>query len=92
MESWFVYICKSKAGHYYTGISNCPQKRIVVHNSGNGAKMALDQGGFELLYISHPFNNKSLPEEEKSKSKDGLGPRKKNSFKKIGYNDTVTPQ
>ena len=57
---WYVYICISKAGYYYVGISPNPRKRLEKHNSGHGAKMAIDQGGFDIVYISDSFVNKSL--------------------------------
>ncbi len=34
-------------------------ERIKKHNSGNGAKFAVDQGPFELVYVSQPFGSKS---------------------------------
>ncbi len=57
--NWSVYIAKSRFGHYYTGISNNPEQRIIDHNSGDGSQMAKDQGPFTLVYISEPFPNKS---------------------------------
>ena len=57
--NWFVYIAKSRFGHYYTGISPSPEKRIVKHNTGKGSKMAKDQGPFELVYTSSFFDTKS---------------------------------
>jgi predicted GIY-YIG superfamily endonuclease len=59
MEKWYVYICRTSADHYYVGISPNPIARLSRHNSGNGSKMARDQGKFELLYISSPFPDKS---------------------------------
>ncbi|MES3032012.1 MAG: GIY-YIG nuclease family protein [Patescibacteria group bacterium] len=56
---WYVYIAKSKFGHYYTGISPNPDKRLILHNSGKGSQMAKDQGPFVLVYISQKFPNKS---------------------------------
>lgn len=56
---WFVYIAKSKTGRYYTGITNNPEARLVKHNTGKGSRMAVQQGPFNLSYISHPFTNKS---------------------------------
>ncbi len=56
---WFVYIAKSRFDHYYTGISNHPEQRIIDHNSGDGSQMAKDQGPFKLAYVSQPFPNKS---------------------------------
>lgn len=56
---WFLYIAKAKTGRLYTGISTNPSTRIVKHNSGLGARMAIQQGPFSLLYVSDPFPNKS---------------------------------
>ena len=57
---WHVYVCLSRAGHYYVGISPEPNKRVVLHNSGKGAKMASDQGSFRLMYVSKPYSDKSI--------------------------------
>ena len=57
--NWFVYICQSRVGNYYVGISPNPMQRLEKHNSGKGSKMANDQGHFELLYVSNPFVGKS---------------------------------
>ena len=60
IEAWYLYICKSQSDHYYVGISPDPESRLKVHNSGNGAKMAKDQGKFVLVYISKPYLSKSI--------------------------------
>lgn len=57
--NWFVYVAKSRFDHYYTGISNNPEQRIIDHNSGDGSKMAKDQGPFTLVYVSQLFPDKS---------------------------------
>ncbi len=57
---WYVYIARAKTGLYYTGIAIDPQKRIIEHNSGIGAKFAHDQGQLTLLYVSPPFPKQSL--------------------------------
>ncbi|MBI2327473.1 GIY-YIG nuclease family protein [Candidatus Curtissbacteria bacterium] len=57
--SWYVYIAKAKTGRYYTGITTSPDKRIIKHNSGKGLKFAIEQGPFELVYVSEAFPNKS---------------------------------
>jgi len=41
------------------GISPNPKLRLKKHNTGNGAKMSTDQGGFTLIYTSKPFKDKS---------------------------------
>ena len=56
---WFVYIAQVKRGRYYTGITTNPTERIQKHNSGQGSRMARQQGPFELKYVSTPFQNKS---------------------------------
>ena len=56
---WYVYIAKSQFNHFYTGITNNPQKRLIKHNSGKGSQMAIQQGPFELVYVSKEFPNKS---------------------------------
>ncbi len=57
---WYVYMCISQSAHYYVGISPNPEERVIKHNSGDGSKMAKDQGLFTLVYISKPFPSKSL--------------------------------
>jgi len=57
--SWFVYIAIAKTNRYYTGITTNPEKRIIKHNSGNGARMARQQGPFSMVYVSGLFLNKS---------------------------------
>ncbi len=57
--SWFVYIAAAGTGRYYVGITNDPQERLRKHNSGKGSRMATQQGPFTLVYLSHPFPNKS---------------------------------
>ncbi|MFA5275314.1 MAG: GIY-YIG nuclease family protein [Candidatus Omnitrophota bacterium] len=59
MQDWFVYIAKAKTQRFYTGISNDPKERIAEHNSGLGSKFAINQGPFELVYVSKSFINKS---------------------------------
>lgn len=59
LTQWFVYIARAKTGRLYTGITTDPQKRISKHNSGHGAKFAVEQGPFTLVYISSPFPTKS---------------------------------
>lgn len=67
--SWYVYIARARTGAYYTGITTDPEKRIVKHNSGKGADMAIRQGPFKLLYISTLFPNKSLARKRESQIK-----------------------
>jgi putative endonuclease len=67
--SWYTYIAKAKTGRYYTGITNNPSKRIEKHNSGKGARMAIEQGPFELVYVSDAFPNKSEARKREAQTK-----------------------
>jgi putative endonuclease len=59
-RNWYVYIAKSiKTARFYTGISPDPDKRLILHNAGQGAKFARDQGPLEIKYISNSYINKS---------------------------------
>lgn len=58
-NSWYVYIAKAKTGRYYTGITTNPNERIIKHNSDKGSRFAIEQGPFELVYISKTFPDKS---------------------------------
>ena len=57
--NWYVYIARAKTGFYYTGITTVVSKRITAHNRGKGSQMGKQQGPFELMYQSEPFENKS---------------------------------
>jgi len=56
---WFVYIAKARTGRYYVGISTNPEERLAKHNSGKGSRFAINQGPFELVYVSAGFASKS---------------------------------
>ncbi|KKT95074.1 MAG: hypothetical protein UW97_C0029G0003 [Parcubacteria group bacterium GW2011_GWA2_45_15] len=57
--AWYVYIAESRFKHFYTGITNNPELRIIKHNSGKGSQMATQQGPFTLVYVSKEFPDKS---------------------------------
>ena len=57
--NWFVYIAEARTGAYYVGITTDPIERIEKHNRGDGSRMAMQQGPFELRYVSKAFANKS---------------------------------
>lgn len=58
-QSWFVYIAQARTGRYYTGMTTDTVKRIDKHNSGNGSRLALQQGPFVLKWVSKKYNTKS---------------------------------
>jgi len=57
--NWYVYIAKTKTERYYTGITTDSEKRLIKHNKGKGARLAIQQGPFNLIYTSQSFLNKS---------------------------------
>jgi len=57
---WFVYICRARTGRYYTGITKDPLRRLERHNSGRGSRFAVEQGPFELVYVSLGFFAKHM--------------------------------
>ena len=57
--SWFVYIAQARTGRYYVGITTDPERRIIAHNTGKGARMAVNQGPFTLVYVSETLPDQS---------------------------------
>jgi len=47
----YVYILKCKDGSLYTGYTNNLEKRLKVHNEGNGAKYTKARLPVELVYF-----------------------------------------
>lgn len=49
---WHVYIIQSKiSGKLYTGITNNPQKRLMAHNQGTGAKATRAGRPWHFVYL-----------------------------------------
>ena len=75
--SWYVYMLRCRDNSLYTGYTNDPQRRLAVHNSGNGAKYTRSRGPLELAYVEdcvdksdalkREYEIKSLPRTEKLK-------------------------
>ena len=47
---WFVYILETKNGLLYTGITTDLERRMKVHESGNGARFTRIFGFKRLVY------------------------------------------
>ena len=47
---WFVYIVQCKDNSFYTGLTNDIQKRIRLHNDGQGARHTKLYGPVKLRY------------------------------------------
>ena len=48
--SWFVYILRCADGTLYTGSTTDVERRLSVHNSGNGAKYTRVRRPCTLVY------------------------------------------
>jgi putative endonuclease len=62
---YWVYILRCKDGTYYTGYTSNLEKRIALHNSGNGAKYVKYKLPAELVYAKEYRYYKSALNEEK---------------------------
>jgi putative endonuclease len=47
---WSLYIAECVDGTYYTGIAKNVEKRLEVHNSGNGSKYTATHGPVKLIF------------------------------------------
>jgi predicted GIY-YIG superfamily endonuclease len=47
---WYVYILECSDGSLYTGSTNDVNKRVVVHNSGKGAKYTRARLPVKVVY------------------------------------------
>jgi len=47
----FVYIVRCKDGTFYTGYARDPHARVVVHNSGKGARYTAGRRPVRLIYV-----------------------------------------
>lgn len=50
-ETNYTYIVKCADGTFYTGWTNCIEKRLMDHNSGKGAKYTRPRLPVELVYL-----------------------------------------
>ncbi len=65
----YTYIVKCADGTYYTGWTNCIEKRIAAHNSGRGAKYTRSRGPVELVYLEMlPTKEMAMSREAKIKA------------------------
>jgi len=48
---FYVYIVKCADGTYYTGYTNNLEKRIQLHNKGNGARYLRGRTPIKLIYV-----------------------------------------
>lgn len=51
MKNWFVYILECVDGTLYTGITDNVEKRLAVHNAGNGARYTKGRTPVVLRFV-----------------------------------------
>ena len=49
-SKWWVYILQCRDGRYYTGYTKDLEKRVALHNSGNGAIYLRTRLPVKLVY------------------------------------------
>jgi putative endonuclease len=64
MPSFYVYMLITKKDNLYTGISTDPERRLIQHNRGRGAKCLRGQLPAELLWSSKVMNKSAALKEE----------------------------
>ena len=50
-KRWFVYLVRAANGSLYCGISDDPQRRFALHQSGKGARFFHSSPAVALVYI-----------------------------------------
>ena len=69
-DIYFVYILECKDHTYYTGSTNCIERRLEKHQQGKAAKYTRGRGPVKLVYL------------EKGEGKS-WGLRRENEIKKL---------
>jgi putative endonuclease len=62
---YWVYIVRCKDETYYTGYTNDLEKRVALHNSGNGAKYLRNKLPVTLVYAKEYRYYKSVLHRER---------------------------
>lgn len=50
-KPWFVYLVRAANGALYCGVSDDPQRRFAVHQSGKGARFFNSSPAVALVYV-----------------------------------------
>ena len=71
--SVYCYIVECADGTYYTGWAIDPEKRVVVHNKGRGARYTRTRAPVKLVYVEELPDRKSAMKREIAIKKMGRG-------------------
>ncbi|GAB0061590.1 GIY-YIG nuclease family protein [Pseudomonas syringae] len=78
-KPWFVYLVRAANGSLYCGISDDPQRRFAMHQSGKGARFFSSSPAMALVYVEQwPSKGEALRHERlikklKKKRQRGVG-------------------
>ncbi|KPC56562.1 Endo/excinuclease domain protein [Pseudomonas amygdali pv. morsprunorum] len=63
-KPWFVYLVRAANGSLYCGISDDPQRRFAMHQSGKGARFFSSSPAMALVYVEQwPSKGEALRQE-----------------------------
>ncbi|KPX34170.1 GIY-YIG nuclease family protein [Pseudomonas ficuserectae] len=63
-KPWFVYLVRAANGSLYCGISDDPQRRFAMHQSGKGARFFSSSPAMALVYVEQwPSKGEALRHE-----------------------------
>ncbi|HEX8596868.1 MAG TPA: GIY-YIG nuclease family protein [Pseudomonas sp.] len=63
-KPWFVYLVRAANGALYCGISDDPQRRFAMHQSGKGARFFSSSPAVALVYVeAWPDKGEALRQE-----------------------------
>ena len=66
---FYVYIVRCARGTYYAGYTNNLEKRIALHNKGNGAKYLKGRSPVKLVYVREYIYYKNALRAERNMKK-----------------------
>jgi putative endonuclease len=62
----YCYIVECADGSYYTGWAIDPERRVVVHNQGRGARYTRTRLPVKLVYIEEQTDRKTAMKRERA--------------------------
>ncbi len=62
----YCYIVECADGTYYTGWAIDPEKRLIVHNQGRGAKYTKTRRPVKLIYVEEQPDQRTAMKRERA--------------------------
>jgi putative endonuclease len=82
---FFCYLLECSDGSYYTGWSVDPQKRSLVHNTGNGSRYTRMHRPVKLVYVEE------MPDRSSAQKRELAIKRLKHEQKKMMAQSSLIP-